>query len=86
MALNTIGEELFATTFVAVLAKVSSSITCDPQISSPGRVSRYLSFYDIVESVCRLLGPVLLGGVVSWRGFAGCERVLVTCFVGEEWR
>ena len=86
MALNTIGEELFATTFVAVLARVALSSPCDPQISPPGRVSRYLSFYDIVESVCRLLGPVELGGVVSWLGFAACERVLVACFVGKAWR
>lgn len=85
MALNTVGEELFATTFVAVLAKVGVSSLRSPDFPAR-RVSRYLAFYDIAESLCRLLGPVLLGGIVSWRGFAGCVRALAGCFVREGWR
>ncbi|KNB46404.1 transporter, major facilitor subfamily protein [Blastocystis sp. subtype 4] len=69
--LNTIGEEMFATTFVNILGK----------ISPPHLISRYFSYYDIAESICRLVGPVVLGNVISRFAYDGCQRILVLSFL-----
>ncbi|KAK8822411.1 hypothetical protein WA577_005574 [Blastocystis sp. JDR] len=69
---NTIGEEIFATTFVNVLS----------QISPPRLVDRYLSYYDVTESICRLAGPLLLGKIDTMLGYRRCEQCIMLGFLG----
>lgn len=68
--LNTVGEEVFATTFVTLLS----------QITPETLINAYLSLYDVVESVCRLVGPVVLGKITAQFGYVTCQKVLVVLF------
>ena len=74
--LNTIGEEVFATTFVHLLAS----------IAPPRGLNASLAYYDVVESLCRLVGPVLLGRLAAQLGSTGCVWLLGGCWVGERGR
>lgn len=87
MVLNTVGEELFSTTFVNLFTK----------IIPPTRVSQYLSIYDIAESVCRLIGPIALGTLVSRASDSVCSWTFIVvscaltclwtiCPVSESWK
>lgn len=69
--LNTIGEEVFATTFVHLLSS----------IVSPRALNASLAYYDVVESLCRLVGPVLLGRLTAQLGSTGCLWLLSGCWV-----
>ena len=67
------GEEVFATTFVTLLS----------QITPETLINAYLFLYDVVESVCRLVGPVVLGKITAQFGYVTCQKVLVVLFVGD---
>ena len=69
--LNTIGEEIFATTFVHLLAS----------IAPPRSLNASLAYYDVVESLCRLVGPVLLGRLAAQLGATGCVLLLSGCWM-----
>ena len=74
---------MFATTFVNILGKVTSLEWIMTQISPPNLISRYFSYYDIAESLCRLVGPIVLGDIISRFAYDGCQRILVISFVEE---
>ena len=46
-------------------------------------VSRLLCYYDVTESICRLVGPLLLGKIDAMWGWKPCEELLVLTLVRE---
>lgn len=64
---------MFATTFVTLLSKITPETL----------INAYLSLYDVVESVCRLVGPVVLGKITAQFGYVTCQKVLAVSFVGD---
>ena len=66
---NTIGEEIFATTFVNVLSQVAVA-SLDSQVD-----------LAVTESICRLAGPLLLGKIDTMLGYRRCEQCIMLGFV-----
>lgn len=51
------------------------------QISPPELINQYLSYYDVTESICRLIGPILLGKMDTMLGYRHCEECIMFGFV-----